>query len=77
MKMNFTFRDKPIFFRPFMSLTGLIFLILVFTSSCGKKEEPPAPQVIRPVKIIMVVPVYQQPGCSRQIFYEFRIACDG
>jgi RND family efflux transporter MFP subunit len=54
MKTNFTFIDKPICFRAFMSLTGLIFLILVFTSSCGKKEEPPAPQVIRPVKAMTV-----------------------
>jgi RND family efflux transporter MFP subunit len=54
MKMNFTFRDKPSSLGAFMSLTGLILVILIFTSSCGKKEEPPAPQVIRPVKTMTV-----------------------
>ena len=45
MVINYRCVNKIIFSRAFVIQAGLIFLLMVFAGSCGKKEEAAAPGV--------------------------------
>ena len=70
------------FFSKFL-VCGLAFFLLLGTSSCGrKKEEPPAREVVRPVKMLIVAAAgtgreFRFPGrvrVSRRVELSFKVS---